>query len=80
MVAFSCSFSMVPNASLCKGKSEIALCVYRSMDLIPGLEKSPGEGKGYPLQSSDLQNSMDCTEEAVPGPSVFPSGEPGVSV
>ena len=28
--------------------------------LIPGLERSPGEGKGYPLQSSGLENSMDC--------------------
>ena len=28
--------------------------------LIPGLGRSPGEGKGYPLQYSGLQNSMDC--------------------
>ena len=28
--------------------------------LIPGLERSPGEGKGYPLQYSGLENSMDC--------------------
>ena len=27
---------------------------------IPGLERSPGEGKGYPLQYSGLENSMDC--------------------
>ena len=27
---------------------------------IPGLGRSPGEGKGYPLQYSDLENSMDC--------------------
>ena len=26
---------------------------------IPGLGRSPGEGKGYPLQYSDLENSMD---------------------
>ena len=26
---------------------------------IPGLEKSPGEGKGYPLQYSGLENSKD---------------------
>jgi len=24
------------------------------------LERSPGEGKGYPLQHSGLENSMDC--------------------
>ena len=26
---------------------------------IPGLGKSPGEGNGYPLQYSGLENSMD---------------------
>ena len=28
---------------------------------IPGLGRSPGEGKGYPLQYSGLENSTDCT-------------------
>ena len=28
--------------------------------LIPGLVRSPGEGKGYPLQYSGLENSMHC--------------------
>ena len=32
---------------------------------IPGLEKSPGEGKGYPLQYSGLENSMDCVIHGV---------------
>ena len=27
---------------------------------IPGLGRSPGEGKGYPLQYSGLEDSMDC--------------------
>ena len=27
---------------------------------IPGLGRTPGEGKGYPLQYSGLENSMDC--------------------
>ena len=27
---------------------------------IPELGRSPGEGKGYPLQYSGLENSMDC--------------------
>ena len=31
---------------------------------IPGLGRSPGEGKGYPLQYSGLQNSMDCIVHA----------------
>ena len=31
------------------------------LGLIPGLGRSPGEGKGYPLQYSGLENSMDYT-------------------
>ena len=30
------------------------------LSLIRGLRRSPGEGKSYPLQYSDLVNSMDC--------------------
>ena len=28
--------------------------------MIPGLGRSPGEGNGYPLQYSGLENSKDC--------------------
>ena len=31
----------------------------RDLGSIPGLGRSPGEGKGYPLQDSGLENSMD---------------------
>ena len=31
----------------------------RDMGLIPGLGRSPGEGNGYPLQYSCLENPMD---------------------
>ena len=30
------------------------------LGLIPGLGRFPGEGKGYPVQYSGLENSMDC--------------------
>ena len=33
---------------------------------IPGLGRSPGEGKGYPLQYSGLENSMDGIVHGVP--------------
>ena len=33
--------------------------------LIPGLGRPPGEGKGYPLQYSGLENSMDCIAHGV---------------
>ena len=32
-----------------------------NLGLFPGLGRSPGEGKGYPLQYSGLENSMDYT-------------------
>ena len=32
---------------------------------IPGLGRSPGEGKGYQLQYSGLENSMDCIVHGV---------------
>ena len=32
---------------------------------IPGLGRSPGEGKGYPLQYSGLENSKDCIVHGV---------------
>ena len=34
-------------------------CVAGNPCLIPGLRRSPGEGNGYPLQYSGLENSMD---------------------
>jgi len=30
-----------------------------NLGLIPGLGRSPGEGKGYALQYSGIENSMD---------------------
>ena len=37
---------------------------YNAGDLgsIPGLGRSPGEGNGYPLQYSGLENSMGCID------------------
>ena len=32
----------------------------KSLQSVPGLGISPGEGKGYPLQYSGLEYSMDC--------------------
>ena len=34
-------------------------CKVGDLSSIPGLERSPGEGKGYPVQCSGLENSMD---------------------
>ena len=35
-------------------------CIAGDLGLIPRLKRSPGEGKGYPLQYSGLENPMDC--------------------
>ena len=35
-------------------------CNVGDLGSMPGLGRSPGEGKGYPLQYSGLENSMDC--------------------
>ena len=35
-------------------------CNVEDLGSIPGLGRFPGEEKGYPLQYSRLENSMDC--------------------
>ena len=40
-------------------------CIARDLGLIPALRSSPGDGKGYPLQYSGLENSMDCIVHGV---------------
>ena len=40
-------------------------CNAEDPDSIPGSGRSPGEGKGYPLQYAGLENSMDCIVHGV---------------
>ena len=40
-------------------------CNEGDLGLIPGLGRSPGEEKGYPLQYSGLENSIDCIVHGV---------------
>jgi len=40
-------------------------CSAGDLSSIPGLERSVGERKDYPLQYSGLENSMDCTVHGV---------------
>ena len=44
------------------GGSDGKVSAHNAGDLgsIPGLGRSPGEEKGYPLQYSGLENFMDC--------------------
>ena len=43
-----------------KKKKKESACNAGDLGSISGLGRSPGEGKGYPLQYSGLENSMDC--------------------
>ena len=40
-------------------------CNAGDLGFIPGLGKFPGEGKGYSLQYSGVENSMDCKVHGV---------------
>ena len=49
----------------CGSADEESACNVGDMGLIPGLERTPGEGKGYPLHYSGLENSMDWVVHGV---------------
>ena len=49
----------------CGSAGKESACNVGDMGSIPGLGGSPGEGKGYPLQYSGLENSMDCIVHGV---------------
>ena len=49
----------------CGSAGKESACNAGDLGLIPGLGRSPGEGKGYPLQYSCLGNSMDCVAHRV---------------
>ena len=57
----SCCIFSFPGGSADKESA----CSGGDLASIPGLGKSPGEGKGYPLQCSGLENSMDCVVHGV---------------
>ena len=44
----------------CGSAGKESACNAGDLGLIPGLGRSPWEGKGYPLQYSGLENSTDC--------------------
>ena len=44
----------------CGSAGKESACNAEDLGSIPGLGRSPGEGTGYPLQYSGLENSMDC--------------------
>ena len=50
---------------LCGSTGKESTCNMGDLSLSPGLGRYPGEGKGYPLQYSGLENSTDCTVHGV---------------
>ena len=55
-LGISCVFNFLfPDSSVGKESA----CSAGDLGLIPGLGRSLGEGNGYPLQYSGLENSMD---------------------
>ena len=49
----------------CGSAGKESTCNVGDLGSIPGLGRSPGKGKGYPLQYSGLENSMDCIVRGV---------------
>ena len=49
----------VPKGFPCGSAGKESACNEGDLGSIPGLRRSPGEGKGDPLQYSGLENSMD---------------------
>ena len=58
MLEFGGNFSNLKGFPGDSDGKELA-CNAGDPDLIPGLGRCPGEGNGYPLQYSGLENSMD---------------------
>ena len=49
----------------CGSAGKESTCNAGDLSSIPGLGRCPGEGKGYPLQYSGLENSMDSVVHGV---------------
>ena len=44
----------------CGSAGKESVCNVGDLGLVPGLGRSPGKGKGYPLQYFGLENTTDC--------------------
>ena len=49
----------------CGSAGKESACNVGDLGSMSGLGRSPGGGKGYPLQYSGLENSMDCIVHGV---------------
>ena len=51
---------MLPLGFSCGSVGKESTCNARDLGSVPGLGRSPKEGKDYPLQYSGLEKFMDC--------------------
>ena len=65
VIHFNIAVIMNPKGFPCGSVGEESSCNEGDLGLISGLGRSPGEGKGYPLQYSDLENSIDYTAHGI---------------
>ena len=61
IIIILCEYMGFPGGSAGKESA----CNAEDLGSIPGSGRSPGEGEGYPLQYSDLENSMNCIDHGV---------------
>ena len=59
-VLWNNSVGLLTPGSPCGSAGKESACNAGDLGSIPGLGRSPGEGKGYPLQYSGLESSRDC--------------------
>ena len=55
----------MPQCIACDSAGKESVCNARDLGSIPGLGRSPGEGKGLSLQYSGLENFTDYTVHGV---------------
>ena len=65
-------------ASLVAQMVKKSACNAGDLGSIPGLGRSPGKRKGYPLQYAGLENSMDCNPPSSSVRGDFPGKNTGV--
>ena len=56
-------FSLLREGFPCDSAGKESACNVGDLGSIPGLGRFLGEGEGYPLQYSGLENSMNCIDQ-----------------
>ena len=64
-ILWNSAFRWVYLSLSCGSAGKESACNGGNLGSIPGLGRPPGKGKGYPLQYSGLENSLDCIVHGV---------------